>query len=199
MADARKRLGERVLDVRAHDCDVACDWTTGSFMLVRRDALRSAGFFDERFFLYSEDLCFRIKQAGWEIRHLLHLTILHAGKDGWNPRLDAQAAFAKRGTREREHRPETELEDCANDAARLPTPAFRCAAAGGGRARSRALGLSACPGPCDPTVVKHAEPTENREHQRCPPSALRRGDELAERRFVEAPVAVHATATPQSG
>ena len=92
-------LGERELDLTAYDHDVACDWTTGAFMLVRRDALRSAGFFDERFFLYCEetDLCLRIKQAGWEIRHLPHFTILHhAKKGGWNPRLEAQAAFAKR-------------------------------------------------------------------------------------------------------
>ena len=68
-------------------------------MLIRWEALQSAGFMDERFFLYCEetDLCLRIKQAGWEIRHVPYLTILHhADKAGWNPRLDAQAAFAKR-------------------------------------------------------------------------------------------------------
>ena len=49
-----------------------CDWTSGSFMLARREAIESAGFLDERFFMYSDetDLCRRIKTAGWEIRHL---------------------------------------------------------------------------------------------------------------------------------
>ena len=92
-------LGERELDLRVYERDVACDWTSGSFMLVRWETLQSAGFLDERFFLYCEetDLCLRIKQAGWEIRHVPYLTILHhADKAGWNPRLDAQAAFAKR-------------------------------------------------------------------------------------------------------
>jgi N-acetylglucosaminyl-diphospho-decaprenol L-rhamnosyltransferase len=92
-------LGERELDLRVYDRDVPCDWTSGSFMLVRAEALQSAGFMDERFFLYCEetDLCLRIKQAGWEIRHLPDLTIVHhANKAGANPRLDAQAAFAKR-------------------------------------------------------------------------------------------------------
>jgi N-acetylglucosaminyl-diphospho-decaprenol L-rhamnosyltransferase len=92
-------LGERELDLRVYERDVACDWTSGSFMLLRHEALQSAGFMDERFFLYCEetDLCLRIKQAGWEIRHLPYLTILHhANKEGWNPRLDAQAAYAKR-------------------------------------------------------------------------------------------------------
>jgi GT2 family glycosyltransferase len=92
-------LGERELNLRIYERDVPCDWTTGSFMLIRWEALQSAGFMDERFFLYSEetDLCLRIKQAGWEIRHFPYLTILHhANKDGWNSRLEAQVAFAKR-------------------------------------------------------------------------------------------------------
>ena len=91
-------LGERELDLRVYERDVACDWTSGSFMLVRWEALQSAGFMDERFFLYCEetDLCLRIRQAGWDIRHMPNLTILHhANKEGWNPRLEAQAAFAK--------------------------------------------------------------------------------------------------------
>jgi GT2 family glycosyltransferase len=92
-------LGERELDSRIYEHDVACDWTSGSFLLVRREALQSAGFMDERFFLYCEetDLCLRIKEAGWDIRHLPYLEILHhANKAGWSPRLDAQAAFSKR-------------------------------------------------------------------------------------------------------
>jgi hypothetical protein len=39
--------GERELDRAAYDRETACDWTAGSFMLVRRDALVSAGLFDE--------------------------------------------------------------------------------------------------------------------------------------------------------
>lgn len=92
-------FGERELDMRIYDREVACDWTTGSFMLARRRALQSVGFMDERFFLYSEetDLCRRIKVAGWEVRHLPTLTILHhADKAGWNPRLEAQSAYSKR-------------------------------------------------------------------------------------------------------
>jgi GT2 family glycosyltransferase len=92
-------LGERELDLGVYDGEASCDWTSGSFMLARWEALQSAGFMDERFFLYCEetDLCLRIKQAGWEIRHFPYVTILHhENKAGWNPRLDAQAAFAKR-------------------------------------------------------------------------------------------------------
>jgi N-acetylglucosaminyl-diphospho-decaprenol L-rhamnosyltransferase len=76
-------LGEREVDLALYDCEVECDWTSGSFMLARREALESSGFFDERFFMYSEetDLCRRIKTAGWEVRHLPSMTIRHYGAD----------------------------------------------------------------------------------------------------------------------
>jgi len=92
-------LGERELDPDVYERDVPCDWTTGSFMLLRWSALQAAGFLDERFFLYCEetDLCLRVVRAGWEVRHLPSLTILHhADKEFANARLQAQAAFAKR-------------------------------------------------------------------------------------------------------
>jgi N-acetylglucosaminyl-diphospho-decaprenol L-rhamnosyltransferase len=90
--------GERELDPAAYDRETPCDWTSGSFMLVRREALLAAGLLDERFFLFCEetDLCLRIKGAGWEVAHLPSMTIVHhAGKDGQNPRLLAQDAFAR--------------------------------------------------------------------------------------------------------
>jgi GT2 family glycosyltransferase len=92
-------LGERELDLSVYDRDVACDWTTGSFLLIRREALESVGFLDERFFMSSEevDLCFRIKAAGWDIRHSPAMTIVHhAGKRGVDPRMDAQYAWARK-------------------------------------------------------------------------------------------------------
>jgi N-acetylglucosaminyl-diphospho-decaprenol L-rhamnosyltransferase len=91
-------LGERELDLDRYDEEVPCDWTSGSFLLARREALESAGFLDERFFIYAEetDLCRRIKQAGWEIVHLPLMTIVHhADKAGINPRMEAQAVFAR--------------------------------------------------------------------------------------------------------
>ncbi len=91
--------GERVLDRGAYERETGCDWTSGSFMLARREALLSAGLFDERFFIYSEepDLCLRIKRAGWQVRHLPHMTILHhAGKAGVKPRMVAQDAYARK-------------------------------------------------------------------------------------------------------
>jgi N-acetylglucosaminyl-diphospho-decaprenol L-rhamnosyltransferase len=91
--------GERALDIESYTREVECDWTSGSFMLARREALTSAGCFDERFFLYAEepDLCLRIKQAGWSVRHLPDMTITHhALKGGMRPRMIAQEALARR-------------------------------------------------------------------------------------------------------
>lgn len=92
-------LGERELDPAAYDRETPCDWTSGSFMLARREAVLGAGLMDERFFIYCEepDLCRRIKQAGWEVRHLPTLTIRHhAGRSGFAPRFVAQDAYARR-------------------------------------------------------------------------------------------------------
>jgi N-acetylglucosaminyl-diphospho-decaprenol L-rhamnosyltransferase len=91
-------LGQRVLDLDRYESETSCDWTIGSFMLVRREALASSGCMDERYFFTGEeqDLCLRIRRAGWDIRHLPTMTIVHhVGKRGVEPRFLAQAAFAE--------------------------------------------------------------------------------------------------------
>jgi hypothetical protein len=91
-------LGEREMDPRAYDVESDCDWTSGSFMLARRETLESAGCFDERYFMYSDetDLCRRIKLAGWEIRHLPQMTILHHdGKAGIKPHIESLGAITR--------------------------------------------------------------------------------------------------------
>ena len=91
--------GQRELDIDRYAEEFDLDWTVGAFMLARREALESAGWLDERLFLYSDDpdLARRIKQAGWTVRHLPQMAILHhARKMGWNPRGHAQYAYAYR-------------------------------------------------------------------------------------------------------
>ena len=116
----------------AYEQDFECDWVSGSFVLVRREALQSAGFMDERFFLFCDenDLCLRIKQAGWEVRHLPDLTIMHhTGKAGWNPKLEAQGAYAKRLYMRKHFSPPHRLAATRGSRARL-RPALRCMALG---------------------------------------------------------------------
>jgi GT2 family glycosyltransferase len=91
--------GERELDMRQYEREVECDWTSGSFMFARREALLSAGLLDERFFIYSEepDLCLRLLRAGWRTVHLPGMTIVHhAGKGGLRPRMVAQDAYTRK-------------------------------------------------------------------------------------------------------
>jgi GT2 family glycosyltransferase len=91
-------IGERETDLSRYGSELSCDWTSGSFMLARREALESAGYLDERFFIYSEetDLCLRMKRAGWEVRHLPTMTILHhAEKAGINPKMTAQDVYTR--------------------------------------------------------------------------------------------------------
>jgi len=94
----RRLLGERETDLRRYQREVSCDWTSGSFMFARREALDACGWFDERFFLYSEetDLCWRLKRAGWEIVHTPLMTICHYEDDRrGSPQLEAQAAYSR--------------------------------------------------------------------------------------------------------
>jgi N-acetylglucosaminyl-diphospho-decaprenol L-rhamnosyltransferase len=54
-------------------------WVAGSALLVRRTAFERLGGFDERFFLYFEDidLCLRLRRAGGKIAYLPGATLLH--------------------------------------------------------------------------------------------------------------------------
>lgn len=57
------------------------DWLSGACFLARRDRLLAVHGFDERYFLYWEDadLCRRLRQAGWTIRHVSNATVVHTG------------------------------------------------------------------------------------------------------------------------
>jgi N-acetylglucosaminyl-diphospho-decaprenol L-rhamnosyltransferase len=90
--------GMRMLDMASYEVETPCDWTIGSFMLVRAEALASTGYMDERYFFTAEeqDLCLRMRQAGWEIVHVPFMTIVHhVGKRGANPRIEAQQAYCE--------------------------------------------------------------------------------------------------------
>jgi len=58
-------------------CEVDC--VSGAFMFVRRQAIDEVGLFDERFFMYAEDVdwCYRFKLAGWKVFYLADVEVLH--------------------------------------------------------------------------------------------------------------------------
>jgi N-acetylglucosaminyl-diphospho-decaprenol L-rhamnosyltransferase len=55
------------------------DSVMGAFMLVRAQALEQAGLYDERFFMYGEDLdlAFRVKERGWKVFYHPAVEVLH--------------------------------------------------------------------------------------------------------------------------
>jgi N-acetylglucosaminyl-diphospho-decaprenol L-rhamnosyltransferase len=55
------------------------DWLSGAAMWLRRDALDDVGGWDERYFMYMEDidLCWRLRRAGWDVAYEPAGTILH--------------------------------------------------------------------------------------------------------------------------
>lgn len=57
------------------------DWLHGACLLVRREAVESAGPLDDAFFMYAEEVewQWRIRRAGWEIWHEPAARVLHDG------------------------------------------------------------------------------------------------------------------------
>jgi GT2 family glycosyltransferase len=51
----------------------------GTCLMVRREVLEQCGYFDERFFMYGEDvdLCRRITDAGWKLYYMSEVKIAH--------------------------------------------------------------------------------------------------------------------------
>jgi len=63
----------------ADDQEQEVDWVVGACFLVRATTTREVGFFDERYFMYSEELdwCYRIKTAGWRVTYLPNARVIH--------------------------------------------------------------------------------------------------------------------------
>lgn len=55
------------------------DSVIGAFMFIRKEALDKAGYFDEDYFLYGEDIdiCFRVKKAGYKVMYLPNIKAMH--------------------------------------------------------------------------------------------------------------------------
>ena len=62
-----------------HDEVREVDWGMGACMLLRREAIKDGNLFDERFFLYFEDidLCFRLKNEGGKVIYYPEAAMVH--------------------------------------------------------------------------------------------------------------------------
>ncbi len=66
------------------------NWYTAACVLVRTAAFREVGGFDERFFMYFEDvdLCIRLEKAGWRLGREPRAVACHAGGFARNAEVD---------------------------------------------------------------------------------------------------------------
>ncbi len=73
------RFGRYNLTYLSPDLTTELDAVVGAFMLIRGEALAQVGLLDEQFFMYAEDLdlCYRIKQHGWQVWYNSGVTVLH--------------------------------------------------------------------------------------------------------------------------
>lgn len=78
-----RRLGDRLLLEPAWDHRRArtVDWAVGAALLMRRTAVDEIGGFDERFFMYAEDLAWghRAHELGWTTRFEPAAVVVHVG------------------------------------------------------------------------------------------------------------------------
>jgi GT2 family glycosyltransferase len=63
------------------DDDREVFWATGACLMVRAEAFREVGGFDEALFAHMEeiDLCWRLRRRGWQIGYTSKATVLHVG------------------------------------------------------------------------------------------------------------------------
>lgn len=70
------------------------DQVMGAFLMIRRPLFEALGGFDERFFVYYDDvdLCARARDAGYEVRHVAEAKVWHRGQ-GTTERAKAHRLF----------------------------------------------------------------------------------------------------------
>ena len=78
---SHRYLGQKYAPERYRGFRGEIAWVMGACMIAPAGVVRHVGGFDERFFLYGEeeDLCLRIRQAGWEIGFAGEAVVVHVG------------------------------------------------------------------------------------------------------------------------
>jgi N-acetylglucosaminyl-diphospho-decaprenol L-rhamnosyltransferase len=78
----RNHLRKYLMKDFSHTENQEVDWLLGAFLIVRATALKQVGFFDERFFLYFEDIdwCRRFWVNNWEVCYVADVEVVHYHK-----------------------------------------------------------------------------------------------------------------------
>lgn len=76
---AKKHIASYLMKEWDHQEARDVDWLFAACILVRREALEKVGYFDDRFFLYYEDLdlCRRFWERGYEVWYLPKVELVH--------------------------------------------------------------------------------------------------------------------------
>jgi GT2 family glycosyltransferase len=79
-----RRFAGYLMTYLDEDISHPCDAVSGSCMLIRREVINTIGYLDESFYAYQEDsdLCFRARQAGFQVYYVPLGQIIHYGGQG---------------------------------------------------------------------------------------------------------------------
>lgn len=74
---------------------IECDWLSGASLLLSAQAIKKAGVFDERYFLYFEDteLCARLRKLGFKCVLVPSAQVVHAGGSSTQGELEHWRAY----------------------------------------------------------------------------------------------------------
>lgn len=70
-----------------HDETRQVDWASACYLIMRREAFENVGLFDERFFMYCEDVdwCYRANQKGYKVYYFPEAPIIHYSSGSEKP------------------------------------------------------------------------------------------------------------------
>jgi GT2 family glycosyltransferase len=82
-----------------HDRVLDADFLMAACLLVRRKATAEVGLFNERYFMFSEevDWCYRFRQAGWRVVFFPEAEAVHVGGASWKKEFDPMFREQVRG------------------------------------------------------------------------------------------------------
>jgi hypothetical protein len=74
-------IAKLFLSIHPHSSQSSSDWVTGAFMIIPAKLFQEVGGFDEKIFMYVEELelCYRIKKLGKKVVLDSHTSLIHLG------------------------------------------------------------------------------------------------------------------------